>query len=222
MKKFSSLFASILLTLLFSGVKGFSQASQPHAEPPSPGFAPAEGDIRDIRGIWVPDYMKYVWWTLIAVAVLVVVGGLAWWLVYYFKFRKPERTLYQIIMDRLQQCRALITEGNARAFSGEVSDIVRGYLERRFAVPSTHQTTEEFIRSAAGNASNQLEPYLPQLKDFLGYCDMAKFARSELNVEQMQLMLDSAARFVESTKPQSQEQDANRGPEAAQSREAAS
>ncbi|MDR0534095.1 MAG: DUF4381 domain-containing protein [Verrucomicrobiales bacterium] len=200
----------------------FSQ-TPPHPEPPPPSFAPAEGDIHDVRGIWVPDYLKYVWWTLIAIAVLVVVSGLVWWLIRYFKSRKPVRTLYQIVMERLRQCRTLIVEGNARAFSGEVSDIVRGYLERRFRVPSTHQTTEEFIRSATQNANGELEPHLPQLNDFLGYCDMAKFARSELNVEQMQLMLDSAARFIESTKPQeSTKTDANDEAKPVQAQEVAS
>ena len=210
MKKFYSLFALILPALLFPGVTVFSQIPQP-TQPSPPSFAPAEGDIHDIRGIWVPDYMKYFWWTLIVVLTLVIIGGLVWWLVCWFKSRKPARSLYQIVMERLQQCGALIQDGNAREFSGAVSEIVREYLERRFAVPVTHQTTEEFLHSAAGSANNQLEPYLPQLKDFLGYCDMAKFARSELNVEQMRLMLDSATRFVESTKPVEGKQTAANG-----------
>ncbi|MDR1192291.1 MAG: hypothetical protein LBK60_11625 [Verrucomicrobiales bacterium] len=192
------------LALLFPGAPLFAQGSPltltPSATQP-PAFAPADGqDIAEIRGIWVPQYQQYFWKALIIVAALVIGGGLVWWLARWYKSRKPTLTLYQIIMQKLEQCRLLIAAGNARLFSGEVSDIVRGYLEQRFTVPSTHQTTDEFIRSATQHANSELEPFLPQLKDFLGYCDMAKFAREELDVEQMTLMLASAGNFVEATK----------------------
>jgi hypothetical protein len=200
MKKFYCIFTLSLFAFLFPGLDVFSQ-NQPNPKSPPPNFAPVAGDIHDVRGLWIPDYMKYLWWALIIIAVLIVVGLLVWWFVRYLKSRQPVHTLYQIVMERLQQCRVLILDGNARQFSGSVSDTVRDYLERRFAVPITHQTTEEFIRTATQKANNELRPYLPQLKDFLSYCDMAKFARSELDVAQMQLMLESAMRFVESTKP---------------------
>ncbi|MDR2463919.1 MAG: hypothetical protein LBD30_09120 [Verrucomicrobiales bacterium] len=192
-----SLFAPAVFASLFSGAGAWAQTAQP----PPPVFAPADGqDIADIHGIWVPQYQQYFWPTLTVIAALLIISGLTWWLVRWLKSRKPTLTLHQIIMQKLAQCRALIADGNARLFSGVVSDIVRGYLEQRFAVPSAHQTTEEFIRSAAQNADGELAPYLPQLRDFLSYCDMAKFARSELNVELMSLMLASAEKFVEATR----------------------
>jgi hypothetical protein len=168
----------------------------------APQFAPADGeDIADIRGVWVPDYQTYLRRALIVSAAALIVSGLAWWLWRRWRARRPTLTLYQRALQRLQQCRALIADGNARAFCGEVSDIARDWLERRFKVPSTHQTTEEFFQTAAARAGDELEPHLPALKNFLVYCDMAKFARGELTVEQMNLMWDSAERFVETTRP---------------------
>ena len=59
-----------------------------------------------------------------------------------------------------------------------MSGVLRHYLEKRFGLPATEQTTTEFLdglrRSTLLTAEQQ-----EALRAFLGQCDLAKFARAE-------------------------------------------
>jgi hypothetical protein len=79
-----------------------------------------------------------------------------------------------------------------------LSDVVRRYLELRFRLPATRQTTVEFLESM------QKSPHLTAaqqvlLREFLHLCDLAKFARAELSVENCQNLTAEARGFVEQT-----------------------
>jgi hypothetical protein len=89
----------------------------------------------------------------------------------------------------------------AREFSILVSKAVRTYLDHRFEVGMTHCTTEEFLAGLAARPHNPLQPYAGPLRDFLGHCDLAKFAGFALSVPQMEAMHSSAWRLVDETRP---------------------
>ena len=194
-----------LLSPRTAGGESGSTASRPLvwlAALPVQGFAPVDGDIRDVKGLWVPDYSKimYAGAAILVLAALLVLG--IWLYRKWRESRKHVKTLSEITLEQLEKAKLQIREGNAREFSGKVSDIVRCYLELRFNLPVTQQTTEEFLRTPALVSEALLESHTALLKDFLQYCDLVKFARSELDVEQMNQMLASARRFVEATTPQ--------------------
>jgi len=72
-------------------------------------------------------------------------------------------------------------------------------MEERFDIRAPEMTTEEFLASL--NTSGRLaEPHKKFLREFLGSCDMVKFARYFFPREEMDKSLDLAQRLVEETR----------------------
>ncbi len=86
-------------------------------------------------------------------------------------------------------------------FFVRLTDILRGYIERRFALPATEQTTPEFLHFLKTEKLLLSVDHRDKLADFLKAADMVKFARAEASAEQMLGALDMAAEFVSGTRP---------------------
>jgi len=166
---------------------------------PSLAAAPtsATADIRDIRGP-KPIPSPWLWAAWLA-------GGLAVGALGYGAWRWSRRALaksklpYQIALDRLEEARALMHTEDAREFSIAVSEIVRHYIEDRFHVFAARRTTEEFLYDLLESSDALLAGHRELLADFLRHCDLAKFARWILSIEEMENMLQSARTFVIAT-----------------------
>jgi hypothetical protein len=79
-----------------------------------------------------------------------------------------------------------------------LADVVRHYLERRFGVHASEQTSAEFLNALA--QSNQLPaPQQEQLRAFFERCDLAKYARADYSVEECHLAVQLARDFVNQT-----------------------
>ena len=84
-------------------------------------------------------------------------------------------------------------------FYYRLSDIVRGYVERRFAVSAPEMTTEEFLAAVA--TDNRFEArHTKELDRFLGACDLVKYARHEPAPDDADAMLKATRRFIEETR----------------------
>ena len=70
------------------------------------------------------------------------------------------------------------------------------YIEVRFQVWAARRTTEEFLHDLLDPSDALLASHRDLLADFLHHCDLAKFARWILSVEEMETMLQSARTFV--------------------------
>jgi hypothetical protein len=91
----------------------------------------------------------------------------------------------------------------ADVFFQELTDIIRRYIEDRFAVPATERTTPEFmavVRAGDWLNLNQGE----RLESFLVRADRVKFARAAATVEQMTGALAAGTGFVVETRPDMQ------------------
>jgi hypothetical protein len=168
------------------------------------GTAPGSSqDIRDIRGpIDIPD--PWLWAQYAAVGL----GGLlllyvAWR--FWRRRKQPVKAPHERAFEALERARELMQPEHAREFSFRVSGVVRVYIEERFAVASTHQTTAEFLRCVAEQESGPLAAQRVLLAEFLKNCDLVKFARFGLTREEMEAMVRSAWQFVDSTKPAAEE-----------------
>jgi hypothetical protein len=105
-------------------------------------------------------------------------------------------------LERLESIRPLMQPPRAREFSTAASDIVRGYIELRFDVIATHQTTEEFLHDLLNSSRASLVRHRTLLSEFLQACDLVKFAGLSLTVENMEALHQSARAFVlETAKP---------------------
>jgi uncharacterized protein DUF4381 len=156
-----------------------------------------EEDIRDIRG---PKLLLPAW---ILPAVIAGVAILVLAVYFFWRWRRNRRARillpYEIALQRLEEIRTLMQPARAREFSTAVSDIVRSYIEQRFAIGVTRRTTEEFLRDLLEAANSPLARHQSLLGEFLQQCDLVKFAGIALNVQNMEALSQSARAFVLAT-----------------------
>lgn len=93
---------------------------------------------------------------------------------------------------------------NDETFFVRLSDILRQYIEKRFALPATEKTSEEFIQQLR-NDSMLTEKQRLALERFLGTADMVKFAKMNSDEKQKNECLTMADSFVDETIPQTLE-----------------
>jgi hypothetical protein len=154
----------------------------------------------DIHDIHSPFLIPQDWRVLALIGSVVVLALLlAWFGWRWLRARRPQLTLVQRTLLKLDATRPLMEGGDARAFSVAVSDIVRGYVEERFNVHATQRTTPEFLRDCLTHVGSALQAHEQSLSEFLKFCDLAKFARWSLSGAEMLGLLSSARHFVEST-----------------------
>ena len=97
----------------------------------------------------------------------------------------------------------------AEAFFVRLTDILRTYIEQRFSLPATEQTTPEFL-STVKDGKDLSPDRQAALTECLTAADQVKFARGEATEEQMQAALEEAQRFiVETQAPAAAGQDAD-------------
>jgi hypothetical protein len=159
-------------------------------------------DIRDIRG---PIDIAPAWLWPAAIAAGIALAALAAWAFVRWRHRSMRAVAgpspEDVALGRLDRARTLMEPGQARDFGAAVSDAVRAYVEERFGVRAPRRTTEEFITDLVRDRAPVLAAHREALADFLGHCDLAKFARLPLGRDEMEAMLASARRFVESARP---------------------
>ncbi len=170
--------------------------------------AVASEKIPDIRGlkdmVEIPTGNEWVWWLLVAVAVLVVAGIVAWFIRRHLAkcsaelAPPPPPPPHVVAWERLQRALELIHE--AEWFCIEVSHIIRVYLEERFSLHAPDRTTEEFLLEL--QSSRRLAGEHKQLlANFLSECDMVKFARAEPPEQELRSLHEAASRLVGETQP---------------------
>jgi len=123
---------------------------------------------------------KALWPWILAVALAVCVFAalaLAW-------LRRARRVApppppWTLALAALADLRARLSRGQSSAEQclAELTDIVRGYLERRFAIRAERQTTPEFLSCLERGSGPLTELQRSFLKQFLAAADMVKFAK---------------------------------------------
>ena len=164
--------------------------------PVAPGARP---DIHDIRG---PIEIPTVWPTVSMIAgaavLVVLLGAGIYWLLRRVRQARV-KTPAEIALQRLERARILAREGRAMELADESSNAVREYIQARFELRASHRTTEEFLHELLSSRQSPIAPHREALGEFLGACDLAKFARFAIDVEHMNGMLDAAETFVRTT-----------------------
>jgi hypothetical protein len=174
------------------GLAGGDLRAAPISAGPPP--AGAAEDIRDIHGpITAPvrgPYWPYLAGTGVVAA---IVAGL----VLRTRRRPRPRTPAQRALEALAETRSLASV-DSRRFAFALSEIVRRYVEDRFALPAAHRTTEELLGGLMRDES-PVAAHRPALGEFLQCCDLAKFAGWSLSSAQLASMQASAEAFVRAT-----------------------
>ena len=82
-----------------------------------------------------------------------------------------------------------------------LNDVVRRYLERRFLLPATKLTTEEFLFKLEKSDNLFSKESKVFLKDFVAFTDLVKFAKQEASVSMFNSAAKSATSLIDATKP---------------------
>ena len=158
-------------------------------------LAEAEEDIRDIRG---PKAVPGSW-VLPAVLAGVIVIAICAYAVWRRRHRETPRrspTLSEQALQGLENTRPLMRPATAREFGIAASEVIRNYIEKRFQVIATQQTTEEFLQTLLQSSNETLARHRSLLEVFLQQCDFVKFAGASLAVTDMESLFQSARGFV--------------------------
>jgi hypothetical protein len=151
------------------------------------------------------DYLK-VYWPYIA-------GGLTlfaiiFYLIYYFviKEKKPKalvvktekvRPLDVLTIEALENLRSKNlhkTPEQLKAYHTELTDIVRDYIEKRFALNAMEKTTDELLHGLRITDINTTSK--EKLKRVLLLADLVKFAKEKPHAEENENSINYAIEFV--------------------------
>jgi hypothetical protein len=158
--------------------------------------APPEEDIFDIRPpIHIAGEVFWAGWGAGALAAV----GLGYGVWRLLRGQLRVKLPYEVALEKLLAARQFLSPQQARTFSDLVSEIVRSFIEQTFPVRAAHRTTEEFLCDLVTNADGPLAGHRDTLGEFLGNCDLAKFAMWRLSIPQMEAMLQSARDFILAT-----------------------
>lgn len=197
-----SLWACWNAIILFTLLLGFTSIELSNEEPSPSGFI-SSGELRDITGIeGIPAVPARPWWhyVLVVAVVLLTTLFLAGWKYGRRYFGKSEASPGSWALAELGRIDSLdLPESDqVERYLTLYSEVIRQYLEQRFQLRASQQTTLEFFQ-AMGSSSLLNSSQQHVLKEFLERCDLAKFAQVRFAKEECQALGQSARLFVEET-----------------------
>jgi len=168
-------------------------------------FAQEEAALRDVKPpIFLPmNIHLFLFWLFIIA--LLITGVVVFLLLQRSKVKEPEvkpvDPPWVIAYRHIEQLKKdqLIKQGEVKEYFTRLSDIVRHYLEGRFALRAPEMTTEEFLwelkrSSCLGERQKEF------LRNFLNSCDMVKFAKHPSSDSEMEKVLTAAVSLIDETK----------------------
>ncbi len=153
--------------------------------------------FRDIKGVVElpaePSY-KWVWFPAAGLGVTGLVMAIAMLLVHARRQRMLTADQWALgQLDRLASD-GLVEAGQVEGFYIRLTNIIRAYIERRFAIHALTLTTREFLEEA--HAHHKLEEYRDELQANLQSADMVKFAKFRPGQDECQNAMETAKHFI--------------------------
>lgn len=142
-------------------------------------------------------------WTLVGLAIAAVTALIA--IAAYRAYRAykeahrpppPPRPPREIAMERLDalEAKGLVEKGESKELALEVSEIIRDFLGGTFGFSGTDMTSWEVLRLLDGVDMGRLT--LVELEDYLGLCDLVKFAKFQPSPEESNGLIRRAREIV--------------------------
>jgi len=162
-------------------------------------------DIRPIRdAVEIPvlsppaesSHSHTVLWVIGGIIALIAAIAIIRWLKHRAEANRIPN-LQQKALQELEAAKKLISTEHSREFAIAVSDTLRRFIEGRFNLPTTRQTTPEFLEELSKNTTLDLGPYSNALTEFFTQCDFGKFSGSSITPEQMTNLHQAAVNVVQ-------------------------
>lgn len=177
----------------------------------------AEGDSvstpRDITGLMTPpaEPNPWFWPSVIAIAMgaAALTSIIAWWIIKQASKPPPPVPADVWALSALDKLAivGLIERGQTQDYYYQLSEIVRGYIERQFDIAAPEMTTDEFLTTAARDTRQANVLNTERLRGFLDACDLVKYAAFVPDQQAADEALASARQYVrESTQAKQQTQ----------------
>lgn len=206
-----SLFSLLLLLPLLcladsSGDEALTLLNTPQSSNQSganPGIPLQTEELRDIQGpVPTSEPLPYLLIFGSLTVILFIAAALFWYFKKRVKPALPPIPPWERALMELANAREFLNPERGLLYMDRASQILRRYIELRFTIHSTRQTTQEFLRGLKDIAPNsQLHIYRNELQDCLEQADMAKFAHYIPNLENLEMMEDAVITFVKKTEP---------------------
>ncbi len=155
-------------------------------------------DIRDIKG--PASYFELNWIFIIGALSGIIILITALVIIIKTRSRKPIRLPHETALEELEAARSqFINSGDVKEYFVGVSDCVRRYIERVFALKAPEMTSEEFLNSLRDSAALAIA-HKDLLKGFMSACDLVKFAKYKPTGQETENLYVTAVNFVNETK----------------------
>ena len=167
------------------------------------------GDIHDIYGpVSLPEPLTWIYY--LAAALIILALFLVWFIVLRKRKSQPaeEIPIHEVALAELAGARKYLEQNLSLKYAQKVSLILRNYLEMRFHIQTTRQTTTEFLASLKKKSSSSkamLQPYRESLQICLEQFDLAKYAHKTTKRETMEQLEESIRTFIQETTPKESE-----------------
>jgi hypothetical protein len=135
----------------------------------------------------------------IILAILLILAVLYFWLKRRAKPGPPAPLPWETALSELAAAKPLQSAGQGLLYMERAGQVLRRYIESRFAIRSTRQTTREFLAGLSHGGNSSLDDYRPELQVCLEQADMAKFAHRVPDLDNMIQMEQAVTDFVQKT-----------------------
>ncbi|MDE7387478.1 MAG: cell wall anchor protein [Muribaculaceae bacterium] len=173
-------------------------------------------DTMSIASRWydfLPDWLVDYWgWLLLTI--VIVAGGVCAILIYQKRIpltlipaKKPVPP-YEMACQRLNTLREqhYCERGQEREYYTELTDILREYIDKRFGINAMEMTSRQILEHLGANEITRPSERL--MRQILEVADFVKFAKMRPMPDDNVKSFNSAMKFVEDTKPQAVEEEA--------------
>lgn len=163
-----------------------------------------------------PEPLRLLFAFLAVVLILACSGVVFWWVRRQRNREAPPESVLPAHAIAYLELQRLLDEklperGLFKLFYGKVSDVLRSYLENRFALQASTLTTQEFLKTIS--RSSPFSPEQQSLLDaFLGHCDLVKFAELQPTEEDLRETVGACRAFIEATREEMAEATTSEGP----------
>lgn len=115
----------------------------------------------------------------------------------------PPRPPWEIAAEALAQLgrqkQAMLDAGQGAVFVDQLSDVVRAYLGGRYAFDGLETTTDEMLMQLQTRGASL--GFTQEVGQFLGRCDLVKFAKVEPDGDEVDLLFAKAQDLVQLSEP---------------------